>query len=140
MPIPDVNGEDPKKQLRSFLGMASYVRKFIKNFAAVVQPMNKLLESGVPFVWCDKCQHAWDAVIEALCTTKGVYAPDYDLPLYVRTDACCEGLGAYLFQIVEEKVEGKDGKTITYKHERVIEYWSRSVPKPMRCYDARCSH
>ena len=38
MPIPDVNGEDPKKQLRSFLGMASYVRKFIKNFAAVVHP------------------------------------------------------------------------------------------------------
>ena len=29
MPIPDVNGEDPKKQLRSFLGMASYVRKFM---------------------------------------------------------------------------------------------------------------
>jgi hypothetical protein len=49
----------------------------------------------------------------------------------VRTDACCEGLGAYLFQIVEDKVEGKDGKVITVKHERVIEYWSRSVPKPI---------
>jgi transposase InsO family protein len=136
MPIPDAQCEDPKKQLRSFLGMASYARKFIKNFATIVQPMNRLLESGVPFVWCDKCQTAWDIVIDALCNAKGVYPPDYDLPLYVRTDACCEGLGAYLFQIVEQEVL-RDGKKTMVKTERVIEYWSRSVPKPMRCYDAR---
>ena len=50
---------------------------------------------------CDKCQTAWNIAIEALVTTKGVYPVDYSLPLYVRTDACCDGLGAYLFQIVE---------------------------------------
>ena len=87
-------------------------------------------------MWCDKCQTAWDIVIDALCNAKGVYPPDYNLPLYVRTDACCEGLGAYLFQIVEQEVL-RDGKKTMVKTERVIEYWSRSVPKPMRCYDAR---
>ena len=64
MPVPDPAGEDPKKKLRSFLGLASYVRKFIKNFATIVQPMNRLLETGVPFEWCDKCQSGYDLLAE----------------------------------------------------------------------------
>lgn len=140
MPPPTADCEDPKKRLRSFLGLASYARKFIKGFAKEVQPLNRLLEDGVEFEWTDKCQQAWDLVIKALVETKGVYAPDYSLPLYVRTDACCEGLGAYLFQLVDVEVEkvvdGKSVKRLT-QEERVIEYWSRSVPKPMRHYDAR---
>ena len=136
MPTPKTTNEDPKKQLRSFLGMASYARKFVKNFAKITHPLNKLLEDGVEFKWTPPCQEAWDKIVAAIAESKGVYPPDYTLPLYIRTDACCEGLGAYLFQEVKMK-EMKGDKEIEVKEERVVEYWSRSVPKPMRSYDAR---
>ena len=116
--------------------MASYARKFVKNFAKIVQPLNRLLEKGVEFDWTPACDEAWKHIVDALCQKKGVYAPDYDLPLYIRTDACCEGLGAYLFQLVKV-TELRNGKEIEVTEERVIEYWSRSVPVAMRHYDAR---
>ena len=116
--------------------MASYARKFVKDFAKVVHPLNQLLEKGVEFTWNSKCQEAWDAIVHALAEKKGVVAPDYSLPLYVRTDACKEGLGAYLFQIREKK-EKRGEKEVNVKEEVVVEYWSRSVPKPMRDYDSR---
>ena len=137
MPVPQAGSEDPKKQLRSFLGMASYARKFIKDYAKKSQPLNQLLEKGVAFEWTDQCQAAWDEIIEALCEKVGLWPPDYDQPLYIRTDACAKGLGAYLFQIVEVEVVTKSGKVRLVKEERVIEFWSRSVPVPMRQYDAR---
>ena len=135
MPTP-VGASEPKKRLRSFLGMASYHRKLIRNFAKVTQPLNRLLEANVKFEWSEGCQQAWDSVIEALVESKGVYPVDYTLPVQVRTDACAEGLGAYLFQTVEVS-ESRDGKTVTRREEHPIEYWSRSVPKNARHYDAR---
>ena len=136
MPIPQADSEDPKKQLRSFLGMASYARKFIKDYAKKSQPLNQLLEKGAAFEWCDRCQAVWDEIVAALCEKVGLWSPDYDQPLYIRTDACAQGLGAYLFQVVETE-KGVKGKVRTVKEERVIEFWSRSVPVPMRQYDAR---
>lgn len=137
MQPPTAEDEDPKKRLRSFLGMASYARKFVKNFAKVVHPLNRLLENGVKFEWSEECQLAWDSVTNALAEKKGVYPVDYSQPLYIRTDACCEGLGAYLFQLVTVPRVDKDGKTVNEKQERVVEYWSRSVPKECRHYEAR---
>lgn len=55
--------------------------------------------------------------------------PDYSLSVYIRTDACCEGLGAYLFQQVPVTTVEK-GKEVTRTE-------SRSVPQAMRHYDAR---
>ena len=72
----------------------------------------------------------------AIVESKGIHAPDYSQPLYVRTDACAQGLGAYLFQIVEEE-QKKGDSTVMVKTERVIEYWSKSVPKAFRQYDTR---
>jgi len=95
-----------------------------------------LLEKNIEFDWTPACDAAWQHIVDALCEKKGVYAPDYDLPLYIRTDACCEGLGAYLFQLVKVKELRKD-KEVEVTEERVVEYWSRSVPQPMRNYDAR---
>ena len=66
MPKPTSDDEDPKKRLRSFLGMASYARKFIKSFAKIVQPLNSLLEKNVKFEWTEACDHAWQQVVGAL--------------------------------------------------------------------------
>ncbi|MEL6195419.1 MAG: ribonuclease H family protein, partial [Bacteroidota bacterium] len=65
--------------------------------------------------------------------SRGVFHPDYSLPFKLRVDACKDGIGAYLFQEVPVVVDmGKERK-----EERVIEYFSRSLPKSARSYGAR---
>mmetsp|Transcript_22184 Transcript_22184/g.69409 ORF Transcript_22184/g.69409 Transcript_22184/m.69409 type:complete len:2019 (+) Transcript_22184:3033-9089(+) len=134
MPIPDPKKhEDWKRQVRSFLGMGSWCRRFVRNFSRVVEPLRKLTEQRAAYNWTPECQKAWDTVIEALVKTKGVYHPDYRYPLRIRTDASAQGIGAYLFQ----KIPVKDAHGKEVMEERVIEYFSRSIPSSMRAYDSR---
>ena len=42
--------------IRSFLGLAGYYRRFIENFSKIAKPMTELLRNGVPFVWSEKCE------------------------------------------------------------------------------------
>eukprot|EP00630_Chrysocystis_fragilis_P010234 CAMPEP_0197410896 /NCGR_PEP_ID=MMETSP1165-20131217/31689_1 /TAXON_ID=284809 /ORGANISM="Chrysocystis fragilis, Strain CCMP3189" /LENGTH=1632 /DNA_ID=CAMNT_0042937407 /DNA_START=41 /DNA_END=4942 /DNA_ORIENTATION=+ len=134
MPVPgSVPGTDAKAQIRSFMGLASWARRYIKNFAKIVAPLRKLTELNVPFKWTEDCQAAWDAVVNALVTSKGIHHPDWTKDFYVRTDASKQGLGAYLFYL--ETIP--DDKGHVRKEERVIAYWSRSVPKECQNYDTR---
>ena len=48
------------KQVRSFLGLAGYYRRFVKNFAKIASPLNKLLQKSEKFVWAEPCQDAFD--------------------------------------------------------------------------------
>ncbi|MEL6368504.1 MAG: RNase H-like domain-containing protein [Pseudomonadota bacterium] len=133
MPVPTAGpGKDPKKQLRSFLGLGSWVRRYIPHYSRIVEPLRRLTEVDVKFEWDEACQSAWDAVIDAVVKTKGVYHPDYRYPFHIRTDASALGFGGYLFQIIDIEVDGK-----IRSEERVIEYWSRACPAPMRKYDTR---
>ena len=95
--------------------------------------MRKLTESEVAFQWTPECQAAWDAVIEAVTQSRGLYHPDWTKPFFLRTDASKDGLGAYLFYMHEYV----DDKGKRQSEERVISYWSRSVPKACRQYDTR---
>ena len=132
MKIPGTDpGTDPKGQLRSFLGLASWCRRYIKDFAKVVDPLRKLTESEVAFHWSPECQDAWDTVIAAVTQSKGLYHPDWTKPFFLRTDASKDGLGAYLFYMHEYV----DDKGKRQSEERVISYWSRSVPKACRQCD-----
>jgi hypothetical protein len=53
--------EAPKnvKQIRGFLGMAGYYRKFIKGFSKIAGPMMKLLKKNTPFVWSEECEESF---------------------------------------------------------------------------------
>ena len=62
MPTPDATGEDPKKQVKSFLGMASYIRKFIKGYAKIAKPLTELTESGKKFEWTNECDQVKPSV------------------------------------------------------------------------------
>jgi hypothetical protein len=48
------------KEVRSFLGLAGYYRRFIGNFSKIAKPLTSLLEKGVDFFWTDECQRAFD--------------------------------------------------------------------------------
>ena len=90
------------KQLRSFLGLASYCIRFVENFSKIAKPLSSLLQKGVKYAWSLECQLAFDTLKEKLTSTKVLVPPDYSKPYQVFYDASLQGLGAVLMQ--EKKV------------------------------------
>lgn len=85
-------------ELRSFLGAASYHRRFIKHFSAICTPMFDLLKQGQAFVWGQPQQQSFQAVKQALCTAPVVHAPDPSRPYTIHSDASDFALGAESLQ------------------------------------------
>lgn len=97
-------------QVSSFLGIAGYYRAFIKNFASIASPLNKLKKKDVPFQWTDSQQQSFDQLKTALTQAPVLAFPDYSLPFLMCTDASALGLGAVLMQ----QVEGQRPHVIAY--------------------------
>ena len=96
-------------ELRSFLGLANYFRKFIQGYSALVVPMTELTKKDKPFVWSDECQQAFEAVKHALVNAPVLALPDFKRPFTVIVDASGVGIGAVLEQ---------DGHPIAYESRR----------------------
>ncbi|GBG91141.1 hypothetical protein CBR_g52022 [Chara braunii] len=107
-------------QVRAFLGLASYYRRFIKGFAAIARPLTNLLRKEQPLHWDDECDQAFGALKDALVTTPILIRPDPSRQFIFITDWQPEAILAILAQ------KGNDGK------EHVIEYASRTVPDERR--------
>ncbi|CAI5653079.1 unnamed protein product [Oreochromis niloticus] len=75
------------KELRSFLGLASYYRLFIKEFATIASPLHRLTDKGQPFGWGDACAAAFAQLKEALTRAPVLAYPDARQPFIVDTDA-----------------------------------------------------
>ena len=93
------------KTLKSFLGFASYYRRFIRNFAKISSPLNSLLVKDVPFIWTPEHQQAFVHLRDAFCSAPILAFPDFEKPFIVDTDACSSGIGAVLSQLDSDKVE-----------------------------------
>ncbi len=68
------------KQIRSFLGLAGYYRRFIPDFSRIAKPMTELLKKGVKFEWSQKCEDAFHTLRQHLTTAPGYYRrfiPDF---------------------------------------------------------------
>ena len=92
-----------KKQVRAFLGLAGYYRKFQANYAAISAPLSDLTRKGAPnqFVWNDNLQRSFDALKHSLSTAPVLQLPDWEKTFIVRTDASDRGIGAVLLQETE---------------------------------------
>ena len=86
------------KSLRSFLGLASYYRRFIPEFSRIAGPLYALTRNDVPCVWTDHTQRAFEALKRLLIEAPTLVFPDFQL----ETDASGEGLGAVLAQKQED--------------------------------------
>jgi hypothetical protein len=64
------------KEVRSFLGLAGYYRRFIENFSKIAKPLTSLLEKGVDFSWNEECQMAFDELKKRLTTAPVLTLPD----------------------------------------------------------------
>ena len=92
-------------QIRSFLGLAGYYRRFIPDFSRIAKPMTELLKKGVKFVWNDKCEEAFQTLKARLTTALVLATPDSTKSFDVYCDASGTGLGCVLMQ---------DNRVITY--------------------------
>ena len=89
-----------KKEVRSFIGLTSYYRRFIPNFAAIAAPLTDLTKSGGPreIEWGDAQQKAFETLKARLATSPILHLPDAEKVFILRTDASDTGLGAVLMQ------------------------------------------
>ena len=87
------------KQVRAFLGLVGYYRKFIKNFAKIAKPLTMLTRMDVKFKWKDTHQDAFMKLKEAIIQAPILWYPDTTKPYIVYTDASDDACGAQLSQI-----------------------------------------
>lgn len=86
------------KQIKSFLGLSGYYRKFINNYSAIANPMTNLLRKDIKFNWDENCQQAFDKLKEILCSEPILQYPDFTKEFILTTDASGKALGAILSQ------------------------------------------
>ena len=92
-------------EVRSFLGLVGYYRRFVKGFSLIAAPMTKLLHKNVKFEWGEECQRSFHKLkaflTEALVLTQLTCGKEY----VIFSDASLNGLGCVLMQ---------EGKVVAY--------------------------
>ena len=89
-----------KSQLRSFLGLAGYYRKFVDNYASIALPLTNLTKKGSPdnLPWDESCQKSFETLKGKLSSKPVLILPDSSKTFVLRTDASGKSLGACLMQ------------------------------------------
>ena len=111
------------EEIRSFLGLATYYRRFVENFSAIAAPLTNLTGKSVSYQWTDVEDTAFSLLKEKLCSDPVLAHPIFDESheFVIKTDASGVGIGAVLTQV-------QSGK------ERVIAYGSRKLNKAEQSY------
>ena len=96
-----------KKNVRAFLGLTGYYRKFIPEYATISFPLVELTKKRMPNTvqWNADCEQAFQLLKECLMSEPILVAPDFSQPFLLQTDASNVGLGAVLSQIQGENRE-----------------------------------
>jgi hypothetical protein len=85
-------------QVRSFIGLASYYRRFIPNFSKIAKPITNLLKKEEKYVWNVERDEAFQTLKKLLTTSLVLAQPDITKSFDAYCDASCTGLGCVLMQ------------------------------------------
>ena len=121
--IRDIPPPTTATEVRCFLGLAGYYRRYVKGFAAIAAPLFALTRKEALFHWSEDCQAAFDQLKTKLTTSPITAFPDFSQAFRLYTDASTAGLGAILAQVREGK-------------ERIICCASRALNKAEKSYPA----
>ncbi|XP_073307232.1 uncharacterized protein [Primulina huaijiensis] len=91
--------------IRSFLGLAGYYRKFVEGFSSIAIPLTKLTQKNSKFIWDEGCEKSFQTLKEKLASTPVLVLPTEDKEFTIYSDASKEGLGCVLMQ---------EGRVIAY--------------------------
>lgn len=86
------------KDLRSFLGLANYYRKFIAGYSKKAASLTDLLKKDAKWVWSKQCEEAFQNLKNAIASEPILKLPDFELPFEVHTDASDKAIGGVLVQ------------------------------------------
>ena len=92
-------------EVRSFLGLAGYYRRFVKGFSMIAAPMTRLLQKNVKFEWSEECQRSFDKLKAFLTEAPVLTQPTCGKEYVIFSDASLNGLGCVLMQ---------EGKVVAY--------------------------
>ena len=109
--------------VKSFLGLCSYYRRYIKNFDLIARPLHKAMETKSSYIWTEEKQEAFESLKKHLSSTPILAFPAVKEPFILYTDASLTAMGAVLAQV-------QDGK------ERAISYASEAFSKSQTNYSA----
>ena len=100
------------KELRNFLGLANYYRRFVKGFSHIANPLNALTKKGVYLHWTEECAVAFDKLKCALVSAPILAYPSFKEPFLLFVDASSTGIGFTLAQVqnAKEVVIAKNGR------------------------------
>ena len=85
-------------EVRSFMGLAGYYRRFVEGFSKIVKPITTLQRKGTRYEWTDECNAAFAELKRLLTSAPILRVPDMEKEFTVCTDASRQGLGAVLMQ------------------------------------------
>ncbi|XP_068205388.1 uncharacterized protein [Palaemon carinicauda] len=94
-----------RKNVRQFVGLAGYYRRFVPSFSEIVTPLTNLLREKSKFLWDDTCQRAFDKLKGILSTYPILKSPDFQKGFKLMVDASDLGVGAVLLQDDSEGIE-----------------------------------
>ena len=109
------------KEVRRFVGLCTYYRRFVRSFSDVARPLHELIEKGQSFEWTKACEDSFQQLKDALVSAPVLAYPRTTEPFLLDTDASNVGVGAVLSQV-------HDGE------EKVIAYYSHALSRPERNY------
>ena len=109
------------KDIRSFLGLAGYYRKFIPGFSSIAMPLLQLTQKAAQFNWTDAREQEFQRLKHLLCSAPILAYPDFSQAFILQTDASDYGVGAVLSQLDElgnEKVFAYASKALSPREQK----------------------